>query len=348
MITRCLVRAAALSAALLAAQVLVQPTLAQDQGPPVEVTGILDLVIVDDFTRGRSELGYFVRDAASGRSFELNFARPPGAQWQTGDTVTIRGFASGRRISVTEMDATLGDDGAAQSGPGDDAGLAVGAESRAAIVMLVDLVDTKASSYYSLDQVASIMFTGTQSIDGLYRETSFGQLAFPGDTDGDGQADVFGPFAINDYGNDCDYYAWTFAADDAATAAGIDLSLYQHRVYVLPPYHTLGCNWGGVANVGGPRSWIAMAGQPVVYAHEIGHNLRMRHAGTGSNSYGDHSDFMGNSLSWHHLNGAHMDQMGWLAPYSESLINVFASGTYDLYPLNSPLIKWLFPALTPR
>ena len=54
------------AAALFAAQILVQPTLAQDQGPPVEVTGILDLAVVDDFTRGGAELGYFVPDAASG------------------------------------------------------------------------------------------------------------------------------------------------------------------------------------------------------------------------------------------------------------------------------------------
>ncbi len=59
----------------------------------------------------------------------------------------------------------------------------------------------------------------------------------------------------------------------------------------------------------------------------------MHHAATPSNSYGDHSDFMGNSLSWHHLNGAHMDQMGWLAPFEGSLVNVFAGGTYDLYPV---------------
>ncbi|MCH8893300.1 MAG: ATP-binding cassette domain-containing protein [Chloroflexi bacterium] len=50
-----------------------------------------------------------------------------------------------------------------------------------------------------------------------------------------------------------------------------------------------------------------------------------------SNAYGDHSDFMGNSLSWHHLNGAHMDQMGW--SNEGSLVNVFAGGVYDLYPV---------------
>jgi len=333
---RCGVLMAGLWAALITIAVLALPGQAQAQarepGPPVEVTGTLELVIVEDFTRGRSELRFHILDAASDTVFELRFDRTPAGHWKTGDTVTVRGHAIGRRISVSEMNAALVEDGTLDSGPASDAGI-VPASERRAVVLMVDLLDAKASSYYTLDQIASIMFTGTQSVDGLYRESSFGQLSFPGDTDGDGQPDVFGPFAINDSGNDCDYYAWAYAADDAAEAAGIDLSQYQHRIYVLPPYSKLGCTWAGVANVGGPRSWIAIANEPIVFVHELGHNLGMRHAGTLSNSYGDHSDFMGNSYSWHHLNGAHMDQMGWLAAVEGGLVNVFAGGTYDLYPV---------------
>ncbi len=74
------------------------------------------------------------------------------------------------------------------------------------------------------------------------------------------------------------------AAEDAAQAAGVDLSLYRHRVLVLPRHNDLpDCSWAGVANVGCSsfcRAWIAEGESPMVFAHELGHNLNLAHAGT--------------------------------------------------------------------
>lgn len=83
------------------------------------------------------------------------------------------------------------------------------------------------------------MYTNSRSVDGLYRETSLGQVSFPADTDGNGQADVFRPFAISYDNSSCDYYSWASAAETAAQAAGVNLSLYRHRVFVLPCYFDL-------------------------------------------------------------------------------------------------------------
>jgi hypothetical protein len=108
------------------------------------------------------------------------------------------------------------------------------------------------------------MFTGARSVDGLFQASSQGQLGFQADTDGNGAPDVFGPFTINESGSTGDYYAWAYAAEAAATAAGVDLSLYQHRVFVLARYNELNVSWAGVANVGHIRleNWEAVEIDP--------------------------------------------------------------------------------------
>ncbi len=189
------------------------------------------------------------------------------------------------------------------------------------------------------------MFTSSRSVGGLYRASSQGQLGFPADTDGNGAPDVFGPFTINESGSTGDYYAWAYAAEAAATVAGVDLSLYQHRVFVLPRYNELNISWAGVANVGCGgycRSWIAEGEFPMVFTHELGHNLSMAHAGTDpendgttNSAYGDYSDPMGLSRAWHGFNGAHIDQMGWFDGFSGAVSTVVSGGTYQIAAIGS-------------
>jgi hypothetical protein len=122
-------------------------------------------------------------------------------------------------------------------------------------------------------------------------ETSLGNLWFTGN--------VVGPFKINYNGNGaCDYSTWATAADAAAQAAGVDLSLYAHKVYVFPKAN--GCGWAGLGTIGGnpSRAWIATCDLADVYAHELGHNLGMHHASTDADNddvsdceYCDNSDF---------------------------------------------------------
>jgi hypothetical protein len=63
------------------------------------------------------------------------------------------------------------------------------------------------------------MFSGNPSVDALYRETSWNQLWWPADTNGNGAPDVV-RVSIADSGNDCDTTTWRSRADQAATAAG--------------------------------------------------------------------------------------------------------------------------------
>lgn len=91
----------------------------------------------------------------------------------------------------------------------------------------------------------------------------------------------------------------------------------------------------------------------MVYAHELGHNFNMAHAGTDpendgviNDPYGDYSDPMSSSRSWHLFSAPHVDQMEWYAPYPGSVVNVTQSGTYDIHVLDANPIE--NPALTPR
>jgi hypothetical protein len=156
---------------------------------------------------------------------------------------------------------------------------------------------------------------------------------------------VYGPFIIPYDNSTCSYYDWAYAAESAAQAAGVNLSLYQHRVFVLPRYSDLpACSWAGIANVGCGtycRAWIGEGESGMVYAHELGHNLNMAHASTDpendgvvNSEYGDGSDPMGSSRAWHVFNAGHIDQHGWYAAYPGSVATVTASGTYEIAPIS--------------
>ena len=310
-------------------------------GTPLSISGELDVVVLEDFDRQRTERAYFIRDEKSRGYFELRFEHRPPQHLKSGKRISVRGRGQGRKLWVEALQEEGDTALPADQGLGD---AALGTEERRAVVLMVDLNDASASTRYTLDQVAANMWTGPRSVDGLFQETSLGQLRFPADSDGDFEPDVFGPFSINHSGTSCDYYDWAIAAESAAQAAGVDLSLYRHRVLVLPRYNELpGCSWAGVANVGCGsfcRAWIAEAESPMVYAHELGHNLNLAHAGTDPENdgqmnvtYGDYSDPMGLSRKWHRFNAAHADQLGWYETYAGSITTVVADGVYDIAPL---------------
>jgi hypothetical protein len=307
----------------------------------VDASGELDVVIKDDFVRQRFEKEYFLRGEA-GRWYRLQFKHAPPEHLKTGQRVRARGKARGRLLSVE----SLVEEGAGAATSGGAAGVDSPAalNLRRVVVLMVDLANAKASTRYTLAGVTGQMYTNGQSVDGLYRQASFGQVGFAPDSNGDGAPDVFGPFAIAYDNSTCDYYGWANAAESAAQAAGINLSLYQHRVFILPRYSDLpACSWAGLANVGCGtfcRAWIAEAESGMVIAHELGHNLNMAHAATDPENdgvvnaeYGDYSDPMGLSRSWHVFNAGHLDQMGWLASFPGNTTTVSASGTYDLAPI---------------
>jgi hypothetical protein len=232
-----IIRSRILAAALGASAVIAASSFALAQSGSSSITGTLEVIVKDDFDRGHSERAYFVRDQRDDALYELQFDRTPPGHLRTGRKITVRGRAVGRRMEVDSLDA-----GAEPTAPTGDAEIAP-ATQRRSVVILVDMIDAKASSRYTVAQITANMFTGARSVDGLFQASSQGQLGFQADTDGNGAPDVFGRFTINESGSTGDYYAWAYAA-------GVDLSLYQHRVFVLRRYNDLNISWAGIANVG--------------------------------------------------------------------------------------------------
>ena len=284
---------AALAAALSVSLVAEAPeVLARD--PSTELSGQLEVLVLDDFERGHSETQVFLREDRSGRRTRLRLSKPDG-QIRHGRHVRVRGVRRSDGIEVAEVLPA----GGAVAGSVSSAASASGGEERKAVVLMVDLLDASASSRWTLEQLSDQMYSGVRNVADLFAVSSDGKLSFDDDADGDGGTDVFGPFQINYSAASCDYTQWGIAADSAATAAGIDLSLYSHRLYVLPHKNDTACSWSGLGFLGCGdfcRVWIGRADLPLVFAHELGHNLGMHHAasdldndGQVDQEYGDQS-----------------------------------------------------------
>jgi hypothetical protein len=287
---------------------------------PLEVTGRLTVLHIDDFDHGKGKYEAFLEDESKKTKFKLHFKNgkmPEGLQ--SGATVRVRGFAK-------EQDVYLEADGSTTSmttlAPATD----VVSGDQKTLVMIANFKDAAVACPAST--VRDLMFTDPayKSVDDFYREASFNQVSFSGD--------VVGAYTINALSTDaCNPSAWANAAEAAATAANINVSAYTRKVYVLPS--TNSCGYSGLGQVGGSptRAWTFRCDKADTYAHELGHNMGMNHASTPTNEYADTSDVMGyGGYGLRHVNSAHKEQMGWLP---QQVAVVTQSNTYDIAPLET-------------
>ncbi len=335
-------------AALLFAPVSVDRAAASEHHdvPVIMVEGEVTVVHIDYFEQGRSRTAYYLRDLASGTVYELKFERTPPATLRSDDKVTARGRAVGRKLWVTEIAAGIEAEGGASTETAEGE-VAAAASQHRAVLMVLNM--SSSPGYYTNatgDTGAGVLFTDSYSVNSVYREASFCQLAVPGNRATDVVLLQIPYFA------GCPIFTIAGAADSAAAGAGVNLASYQHKVYLVPPRSISDCAWLAVGEIGFyggtrvRRSWSTRNGA-VVYAHEIGHNLGWHHAATDPNvdgvidsQYGDISDVMGYCCYRRKFNAVHMDQIGWFANLAGTRIDVLSSGTYDIAPLGSD------PALT--
>jgi Gametolysin peptidase M11 len=316
--------------------------LGADLGPTVTLEGAALVQVADDFEHARSDIRYFLRERSSNEHLELKLSPEQAKQIRSGQELRVRGRRSGKMLAA-DPDKVLAVDADADAVTvlAEPAALAP-TSARRVISLIVDITDGSGTRHTvngrcdGADQLLADEMFGSQTarlnVDGCFGDSSYGAFGFGGQSYPGTAMDVVRVTiteASQSLAGICRYFDWATAADAAAAAQGINLGAYQHRMYVLPEA-TSGCAWAGLAYVGCAdlftcQAWVrAYAHQPCGYrdaiAHELGHNIGLRHASTDSNNdgisdceYCDTSDIMGYALgSWRAINAPHKDEMGWL------------------------------------
>lgn len=288
---------------------------------PIELTGRLTVLHLDDFERGKGKYEVFLEDEAKKTKFKLRFKgeMPPGLMSGARVRVRVRGSAKAGELYLAADGSTTTMTTLAPAAT-------VVAGDQKTLVMVVNFKDAPVAC--PVGAVRDLMFTDPayKSVDDFYRETSFNQLSFSGE--------VAGALTINALSTDsCNPTAWADAADAAATAANFNVGSYARKVYVLPSNNK--CGYSGLGQVGGSpsRAWTFRCDKADTYAHELGHNLGMNHASTPTSEYADTSDVMGyGGYGLRHVNSAHKEQMGWVP---QQVAVVTQSNTFDIAPLET-------------
>jgi hypothetical protein len=287
----------------------------------VEIEGTLE-VLQEDYANG-ARLRHFLD--SGGTRLSLHFAtNPPGHL--TGDRVRVRGVLLDNMLALDSSTTSVQTVTAPAAGSNTFG-------SQSTLVLLVNFQDNPVAPY-TLSETEGVVFTTTSNFD---REGSYQQTWLTGN--------AFGWFTIAMSSTVCDTLTLAGLAQQAATGAGVNLSLYTRYVYVFPRN---ACTWTGMATVGGnpSKAWINGDLNLKVVGHEMGHNFGLFHAHAldcGASpivppctwtDYGDTLDIMGNTPG--HFNAFMKERLGWLGSgTSPPIITVQTDGTYQLEPLES-------------
>jgi len=270
-----------------------------------------------DYLDGRTKAAYQLETRQKGHRDVHDLRFPKGTpDLPGGSIVTVRGkSANGKTLSVNKLNVN------------EPAIVAAVTGTKKAAAVLINFQDQLNGCTPA--QVQQVFFGTGDSVDSLFRDTSNNALSFTGD--------VLGPVTIKyPSTGPCDYRAWASAARTALTNQGVNLGGYNYIAYALPGGG--GCGWAGLGEMPGNETWNVYCGAAWIYRHEIGHNLGMHHAATGtgtgiSSEYGDESDPMGSSGRSTQVNAPHRVQMGWMP--SNQVLSVQQNGTYSIAPLES-------------
>jgi len=282
--------------------------------PDAEFEGELEVLVEDDDAGPR--LLHFLN--FGNQRVRLRFAGEP-PDLQTGARIRARGKIENNTLALSSEPASLQVLSLANAN--------TFGEQRT-IVILINFTD-KVLTPYTTSSAYATTFTSTNN---FFLENSYGQTWLTGD--------VFGWFTIPMTSTTCDTNKMATLADQAAVAAGANLSQYKRKVYAFPQISV--CAWWGLGSVGGnpSRAWVNGSYALKVVAHELGHNIGDYHsrseqcASTGCtiSDYGDLYDVMGNPSSGH-MTAFQKERLGWLNyGTSPPILDVTAAGSYVLDP----------------
>jgi hypothetical protein len=247
------------------------------------------------------------------------------------------GFFNGARVKVrgTMVGATLAVGRNAADAQVQSQAVASVTGTKKIAVLLVNFL-TNTATPWTIAQAKGVLFDNANSVASYFAEESYGQLAVTGD--------VFGYFTIDSNTSTCDYTDIGNKANAAATAAGVNLSLYTNIQYSFPG---ISCGWSGLAYMPGTQTWLNNALTLGVSAHELSHNFGVHHASTVNcvengvrvamsassanctfSEYGDPFSVMGNAGGGRHTHSQQLATLGWAS--GSALVTATTSGNYTL------------------
>ena len=207
------------------------------------------------------------------------------------------------------------------------------------VLMILVTFRDKTTAPYTAAFAHDVLF-GSGSVNDFDRENSQQQTWLTGD--------VAGWYPIPMDSTTCSESSIRTYAQQAASAAGVNLSQYNRFVYGFP---LNACGWSGYGQIGGlpTHAWINGNLRVKIAAHELGHNFGLYHAraldchpasiGTACPyiEYGDTADTMGSASASGHFNAFQKERLGWLNyGISPPILTVTGSGTFSIEPYAGP------------
>jgi VCBS repeat-containing protein len=310
----------------------------------VEIEGALEVIYIDAEDPSRSRLVYFL-ETYDGERISLHFAKEPPAV-HSGTDVRAKGLLlegpgpGDVRKTAGSMVLESGDGGLLVLGDGGDpiAARAAALElnntfgEQKTVVIMVNFQDKPNETPWAKAEVNNLVFGDTND---FLLENSYGQTWLTGD--------VFGWYTIAMDSTECASGIDTLA-NQAATNAGVNLSAYDRFIYLYPKN---ACGYTGKAQLGAfpSKAWINGSFRLRTFAHELGHNLGLRHAhfkecgdvtlsdSCTSIEYGDTVDAMGYPNAVGHFNAFAKVRLGWLGHgASPPITDAGSTGTYTIAP----------------